>query len=95
MTDQPSSLEEWIDESIRRSRDRGSYPTAFITMRDNLGTIFQNVISDLESANWDLGKLKGKSQRLSRLYSPAIARLTPLTIVATGLPSFSNCSAQY
>ncbi len=31
----------------------------------------------------------------SRLYSPAIARLTPLTMVETGLPSFSNCSAQY
>ena len=30
----------------------------------------------------------------SRLYSPAIARLTPLTMVETGLPSFSNCSAQ-
>ena len=25
----------------------------------------------------------------------AMARLTPLTIVETGLPSFSNCSAQY
>lgn len=31
----------------------------------------------------------------SRLYSLAIARLTPLTMVETGLPSFSNCSAQY
>ena len=30
----------------------------------------------------------------SRLYSPAIARLTPLTMVETGEPSFSNCSAQ-
>ena len=30
----------------------------------------------------------------SRLYSPAIARLTPLTMVDTGEPSFSNCSAQ-
>lgn len=30
----------------------------------------------------------------SRLYSPAIARFTPLTMVETGLPSFSNCSAQ-
>ena len=30
----------------------------------------------------------------SRLYSPAIARFTLLTIVETGLPSFSNCSAQ-
>ena len=27
-------------------------------------------------------------------YSPAIARLTPLTMVDTGEPSFSNCSAQ-
>ena len=27
----------------------------------------------------------------SRLYSPAFARLTPLTMVETGLPSFSNC----
>jgi hypothetical protein len=31
----------------------------------------------------------------SRLYSPAMARLTPLTMVETGEPSFSNCSAQY
>ena len=31
----------------------------------------------------------------SRLYSPAIARLTPLTMVEIGLPSLSNCSAQY
>jgi hypothetical protein len=30
----------------------------------------------------------------SRLYSPAMARLTPFTIVEIGLPSFSNCSAQ-
>jgi hypothetical protein len=30
----------------------------------------------------------------SRLYSPAIARLTVLTIVEATLPSFSNCSAQ-
>ncbi len=30
----------------------------------------------------------------SRLYSPAIARLTLLMMVAVGLPSFSNCSAQ-
>ena len=30
----------------------------------------------------------------SRLYSPAMARLTPLTIVETGEPSLSNCSAQ-
>jgi hypothetical protein len=30
----------------------------------------------------------------SRLYSPAMARLTLFTIVATGVPSFSNCSAQ-
>jgi hypothetical protein len=30
----------------------------------------------------------------SRLYSPAIIRFTPLTIVETGLPSFSNGSAQ-
>ena len=30
----------------------------------------------------------------SRLYSPAMARLTPLTMVETGEPSFSNCSAQ-
>ena len=30
-----------------------------------------------------------------QLYSPAIARLTLLTIVEIGLPSFSNCSAQY
>ena len=30
----------------------------------------------------------------SRLYSAAITRLTPLTMVETGLPSFSNCSAQ-
>lgn len=29
------------------------------------------------------------------MYSPAIACLTPLTIVETGLPSFSNCPAQY
>jgi cobalt-zinc-cadmium efflux system protein len=29
----------------------------------------------------------------SRLYSPAMARLTPLTMVETGEPSFSNCSA--
>ena len=27
----------------------------------------------------------------SRLYSPAMTRLTPLTMVETGLPSFSNC----
>ena len=27
----------------------------------------------------------------SRLYSPAMARLTPLTMVETGLLSFSNC----
>jgi hypothetical protein len=27
----------------------------------------------------------------SRLYSPATARLTPLTMVETGLLSFSNC----
>ena len=30
----------------------------------------------------------------SRLYSPAMARLTPLTMVEIGLPSFSKCSAQ-
>ena len=30
----------------------------------------------------------------SRLCSPAMARLRPLIMVATGLPSFSNCSAQ-
>jgi hypothetical protein len=30
----------------------------------------------------------------SRLYSPAMARFTPLTMVETGEPSFSNCSAQ-
>ena len=30
----------------------------------------------------------------SRLYSPAIARLTLFTMVEVGEPSFSNCSAQ-
>ena len=34
-------------------------------------------------------------RREFRLYSLAIARFTPLTIVETGLLSFSNCSAQY
>jgi hypothetical protein len=32
--------------------------------------------------------------RESRLYSPAIARLTVLTMVEAMLPSFSNCSPQ-
>ena len=30
----------------------------------------------------------------SRLYSPAIIRFTPLIMVLSGVPSFSNCSAQ-
>lgn len=38
MTDQPNSLEDWVDESIKRSRSRGYHPTVFIGMRERFGT---------------------------------------------------------
>jgi hypothetical protein len=40
--------------------------------------------------HWPLNTLADSS----RLYSPAMARLTLLMMVEVGPPSFSNCSAQ-
>lgn len=34
-----SELEAFIDEAIRRGREKGYHPTIFIGMRQNLGTI--------------------------------------------------------
>ncbi|WP_276200273.1 hypothetical protein [Chelatococcus sp. XZ-Ab1] len=34
-----AELEKYVDESVRRSRERGYNPTAFIAMRERYGTI--------------------------------------------------------
>ena len=87
--------------SVRREADQGSTPASFESERCTL-VIHEHAaksetrgaalaVAELDRRHWPAKTLAESS----RLYSPAIARLTPLTMVETGLPSFSNCSAQY
>ena len=61
-----------------------------LTRAARTGKAVRDFLIDYE----ELLKAAGCAGGDARVYSPAIARLTPLTMVETGLPSFSNCSAQ-
>jgi len=67
-------LESFIDETIRLSRENGYHPTAFLTMRQRLGTV--KAISKLVESG-DI-QASGKWRYPKRIQASQFARLDRL-----------------